>query len=90
MVAAAGSPHAVVDPHEMARRLEYGRRPWWTIWYGRRTHDYWAVAAWVPGLRGMISAADPYALDAAITTFEALYPKPAERDADAVGHRRVG
>jgi hypothetical protein len=73
-----------LDPREIARRIEYRLRPWWTVWYGRHTRHYWALAAWVPGLRGMLSAPNPDALDAAITTFEMLHPKPMERHTDAL------
>jgi hypothetical protein len=42
------------------------------------------MAAWVPGVRGLISAPTPDMIDAAIATFEVLYPKPGERRAHAL------
>jgi hypothetical protein len=69
--------------------MEYRRRPWWIVWYGRSTGLYWALAAWVPGLQSMLSAPTPDALDAAIATFEMLHPKPGERRAHGLGHRRI-
>jgi hypothetical protein len=64
----------LLGPHEIARRIEYQRRPWWRVWYGEYTRQYWALASWTPS--GMIAAATPDALDAAITTFEMFNPKP--------------
>jgi hypothetical protein len=72
----------LLGPDEIARRIEYRHRPGWVAWYGHQTRCYWAVAAWVPGLTGMLSAADPNALEAAIATFERLHPK--------CGHLAVG
>jgi hypothetical protein len=51
-------------------------------WYGHQTRCYWALAAWVPGLDGMLTATHPDVLDAAITGFEMLHPKPARHAAD--------
>jgi hypothetical protein len=70
-------------PDEIARRIQYQHRPGWLCWYGRHTGRYWALAAWVAGLDGMLSAPDPDALDAAVATFEVLHPKPGHH---AVGH----
>jgi hypothetical protein len=66
-----------LGPDEIARRIAYRHRPGWVAWYGHQTRCYWALASWVPGLDGMLSAADPNALDAAITRFEMRHPKPA-------------
>jgi hypothetical protein len=68
----------------MARRIEYRLRPWWVVWYGTHTRQYWAMAAWVSGMHGMLSAPGPNALYAAITAFEMLYPKPGERHTHAL------
>jgi hypothetical protein len=75
----------LIGPDEIARRIQYRHQPGWVAWYGHKTKCYWAVAAWVPGLDGMLSASQPEALDAAIAGFEMLYPKPGNH---AVGHRR--
>jgi hypothetical protein len=66
----------LLGPHEIARRIEYEHRPGWVAWYGRHTRQYWAVATWVRTPHAMLGAATPDALDAAITTFEMLHPKP--------------
>jgi predicted branched-subunit amino acid permease len=79
-------PHNALEPREIARRIEYRLRPWWVVWYGLSTKDYWAMAAWVSGVHGMLSAPDPNALDAAIAAFEMLHPKPMERYLHALGH----
>jgi hypothetical protein len=75
-----------LGPHEMARCIEYRHRPWWVVWYGRWTGQYWALPSWVSTSHGMLCAATPGALDAAIATFEMLYPKPSHDRAHAVDH----
>jgi hypothetical protein len=67
----------LLGPDEIARRIEYRHRPGWVAWYGHQTRCYWALAVWVPGLDAMLSAADPNALDAAITGLERRHPKSA-------------
>jgi hypothetical protein len=69
----------ILGPPDIARRLEYQHRPGWSVWYGRQTRQYWALACWVRPAGAMFGAATPEALDAAIVTFEALHPKPAQR-----------
>jgi hypothetical protein len=65
-------------PHEIARRFEYRHRPGWSVWYGAKTRQYWAVACWLrPG--GMLGADTSEALEAAIGAFEVLQPKPSVR-----------
>lgn len=71
------------DPDEIARRIQ-AHRPGWSVWFGRATGLYWAVACWAWMPRGMLGAATPDAIDAAITTFEALVPKPQQRRAHVV------
>jgi hypothetical protein len=56
--------------------MEHKHRPWWRIWYGRHTGQYWAMASWVRTPYAMFGATTPEALDAAIATFETLHPKP--------------
>lgn len=73
----------LLGPDEIARRIQYRHRPGWVAWYGRHTRRYWAVASWVTGLGGMLSAVEPEALDAAIASFEMSHPKPGHH---AVGH----
>ena len=70
----------LLDPDEMARRLQYRHRPGWSVWFGHSTRQYWAVACWVRGADGMLGAASPEALDAAIRSFELLHPKPQRQD----------
>jgi hypothetical protein len=65
----------LLGPDEIARRIEYRHRPGWVAWYGHSTRRYWAVASWVAGLPGMLSAADADALDTAIASFEIVHPK---------------
>jgi hypothetical protein len=74
----------LLGPDEIARRIEYQRRPGWLVWYGQYTRQYWALAAWAP--RGMLAATNPDALDAAMTTFEMFHPKPRQERAHAVDH----
>jgi hypothetical protein len=69
----------LLGPHDIAQRIEYQHRPGWSVWYGRKTKLYWALACWVRTPGGMFSAATPEALDAAIATFETLHPKPGRR-----------
>jgi hypothetical protein len=76
----------ILGPHEIARRMEYQHRPWWVVWFGSHTRQYWAVASWVRGPHGMLAAATPEALEAAIAAFEAFHPKPRHGQAHAVGH----
>ena len=63
-------------PHEIARRIQYQHRPGWSIWYGRETRQYWALARWTRATGAMFSAETPQALEAAIATFETHHPKP--------------
>ena len=69
----------LLGPHEIARRMEYKKRPWWLIWYGQQTRQFWAVASWVRAPDAMLSAATPEALNAAIAIFETLHPKPGQQ-----------
>jgi hypothetical protein len=82
-----------VTPLEIARHIEWQRRPWWTVWYGRKTGHYWAIAMWVPGRAGVLEAPTPDLLVAAITNFELLHPKPpidpSESMAVAHSHRSI-
>ena len=66
----------LVGPDDMARQIQHRHQPGWLVWYGRRTGQYWALAAWTRAQREMLGAATPGALDAAMTAFEALHPKP--------------
>jgi hypothetical protein len=76
----------LLGPDEIARRIQHRHRPGWAVWYGRATGYYWALASWVPTLDGMVSAAAPEALDAAIAAVEMLHSKPANRCAHALDH----
>jgi hypothetical protein len=78
-----------LDPDDIARRLQHRHWPGWSVWHGRATRHYWALASWVPGLAGMLSAATPDALDAAIAIFVGLHPKPAHWYVHAVDPRRI-
>jgi hypothetical protein len=69
----------LAGPHEIARQFGAKHRPWWLIWYGEQTRQYWALAAWVRTPHAMFGAATPDALDAAIATFETLHPRPGRR-----------
>lgn len=71
-------------PDEVARQIQR-RRPGWSVWFGRWTGHYWALACWVHTADGLLSAAGPDALEAAIAAFELLHPKPKQRYA-YVGH----
>jgi hypothetical protein len=73
-----------LGPHGIARRLQHRHRPGWSIWYGRQTRQYWALASWARTSHGMFGAATPEALEAAIAIFETLHPKPAQRSHDLV------
>lgn len=64
--------------------MQYQRWPWWRVWYGHHTNEYWALARWVR-VSLLLSAASPAALDAAIVAFETRYPKPAQEGAHGVG-----
>ncbi|HEU5155546.1 MAG TPA: hypothetical protein VFU43_00995 [Streptosporangiaceae bacterium] len=68
----------LLSPDDIARRIQYTRRPGWLVWHGRHTRHYWALALWTRGPVGMIGAATPDALEAAIATFELLHPKPTQ------------
>ena len=76
----------LLGPHEIARRLEYKKRPWWLVWYGQQTRQFWAVASWVRAPDAMLSAPTPEALDAAIATFEQHHPKPSQHHRHAMGN----
>jgi hypothetical protein len=65
-----------IGPHEIARRMEHKHHPWWLVWYGRSTRQYWAMARWVRTPGAMLGASVPDALDAAIATFETHHPPP--------------
>jgi hypothetical protein len=69
----------LLGPHDIARRLQYRHRPGWSVWYGGRTRQYWALACWVRPAGALFAADTPEALDAAIATFETLHPKPKQR-----------
>jgi hypothetical protein len=73
-------------PDEIAQRIQYRHRPGWLVWYGRATKQYWALASWVHIPHAMLGAAAPDAIDAAMTTFEMLYPKRGQQQSRAVGH----
>lgn len=64
-------------PDDVARWIQRRHRPWWHVWYGRATREYWAMPAWAPDRHGLLAATTPEALDAAIATFEAHHPRPA-------------
>ncbi|HEX6469149.1 MAG TPA: hypothetical protein VF069_08645 [Streptosporangiaceae bacterium] len=66
--------------------MEYQRRPWWVVWFGRHTRQYWALASWVRTPDGMLTAATPEALDAAIAAFEMFHPKPRHAKTHALDH----
>jgi hypothetical protein len=66
----------LLGPDDLARRIEYQHRPGWIVWYGRRTREYWALAAWVRTAQALLGAATPDALVAAMVAFEAIYPRP--------------
>lgn len=74
----------LLGPDEIARRMQYQRRPWWWVWYGHKTMEYWAVARWVR-VSWLLSASTPAALEAAIAAFEMRYPKPAQEGSHGVG-----
>jgi hypothetical protein len=66
----------LLGPHEIARHIEYKHRPWWLVWYGEQTRQFWAMSHWVHTPYAMLGADTPDALNAAIATFETLHPKP--------------
>jgi hypothetical protein len=66
----------LVDPHEIARRIGDKHRPWWLIWYGDHTRQFWAMPSWVRTPHAILSATTPDGLDAAIAVFESLHPRP--------------
>jgi hypothetical protein len=47
----------------VARWIQHRHRPWWHVWYGRATRQYWAMPAWAPGPYGLLAATTPEALD---------------------------
>jgi hypothetical protein len=75
----------LLGPDEIARRIQHHHRPGWSVWYGRSTAQFWAVACWTRTPHDMLGAATPAALDAAMVAFETLYPKPAHT-AHALSH----
>jgi hypothetical protein len=77
-MATAADVLMLLGHHEIARHIEYKNRPWWMVWYGDQTRQFWAMAHWVCTPQAMLSAATPDALNAAIATFEILYPKPTQ------------
>ena len=79
----------LLGPQEIALRLEYQHHPWWVIWHGRHTRHYWALARWTSMPRGMLAAATPEALDAAIATFELIHPPPRHQHGHGLDHRRI-
>lgn len=74
----------LLGPDEVARRMQYERGPWWWVWYGHQTLEYWAVARWVR-VSWLLSAATPAALEAAIVAFETRYPRPGLEGEHGVG-----
>jgi hypothetical protein len=81
-----GADLMLLGPHDIARRLEYQHRPGWVVWWGEHTRQYWALATWIHTPYGMLCAATPEALDAAIATFEMFHPQPHHQHAHALGH----
>jgi hypothetical protein len=73
-----------LGPDEMARLIQR-RHAGWSVWYGRHTGQFWALARWVRGPYAMVSAPTPETLDAAIAVFETIHPKPGRRDRHGVG-----
>jgi hypothetical protein len=51
-------------------------RPWWVVWWGEHTRNFWAIAVWVHGPDSVISARTPDALLAAMHNVETIYAKP--------------
>jgi hypothetical protein len=76
----------LLGPAEIARRIQHQHRPGWLVWHGKYTGHYWALARWAPTPHGLLGAATPDELDAAIATFELLHPKPAQPHAHALAH----
>jgi hypothetical protein len=76
----------LLDPEEIAQRIQCQHRPGWLVWHGKYTGRYWAMARWAPTPYGLLDAATPDELDAAIATFELLQPKPAHPHAHALSH----
>jgi hypothetical protein len=66
-----------LSPDDMARRIQCARSGW-LVWHGRQTKEFWALALWTRGSIGLIGAVGPDALEAAISTFEMLHPKPTQ------------
>lgn len=79
----------LLGPDEIAQWIEHRHRPGWTVWFGRSTGHYWALAGWARTPYGMLGAATPDALETAITSFEARHPKPAHWHGHVVDSRRV-
>jgi hypothetical protein len=48
------------------------------------TRQFWAMAFWVRTPHAMFGATTPDALDAAIATFETLYPRPGQQGRPAL------
>ena len=78
----------LIGPDEIARRIQY-EHPGWVVWFGHSTGQYWAMAWWVHVSSGMMQAADPDTLAAAIAAFELLHPRPEQRYQHVVGHRGI-
>lgn len=76
----------IIGPHEIARRLEFEHAPWWLVWYGHHTRQFWAVARWVRTPYAIVSAPTPDALAAAIATFEIRHPSPRQQGRHAIHH----
>jgi hypothetical protein len=69
----------LLGPHDIARRLQYRHGPGWSIWYGPKTRQYWALAPRARTRHGMFGADTPEALEAAIAAFETLHAKSRQR-----------
>jgi hypothetical protein len=67
---------------DIALGIAHRHRPWWTVWYGRHTRQYWAMPRWLAPTRArLIDESTPEALEAAIANFETFNPKPTRRTA---------
>jgi PQQ enzyme repeat len=66
----------LLGPDEVVLRIQHRHHPDWSVWFGRATRHYWALASWVPGRDGFVGAAAPEALAAAIASVERRYPRP--------------
>jgi hypothetical protein len=72
----------LLNPHDIARRIQSRYAPGWLVWYGGQTREYWAAPLpwWIPKSRAqLLKGATPESLEAAIKTFEMLNPKPSHQ-----------